>query len=77
MFRASRLLGPISASTHHDSSSIRHAPIKLPAQVRKSHENDLNPPKIARRDDNITQLKLLTAPNQSREERPKNESAGK
>lgn len=45
--------------------------------MRKAYENDHNQAKIARKDDNNTLLKLISAPNQSREEGQKNVSTGK
>jgi hypothetical protein len=69
VFRASRMLAPISASTHHDSSTIRHQSTRLPLKLRKSHENDLNQHKITRKDDDHTQTKHVPSPNPPQEEK--------
>ena len=45
VFRASRLLAPINASSHQESSTVRsqqHAS-KLPVKLRKPHEYDFSP----------------------------------
>ena len=64
------MLAPIATSTHHDSSSVRHQPLKLPVKLRKSHESDLNVHKISRKDENNAQTKHLLSPNPVQEEKP-------
>lgn len=65
------MLAPISTSTHHDSSNIRHQSTKLPVKSRKSHENDLNQHKTTQKDHGHTQSKHLPSPNPPQEEKPK------
>lgn len=63
VFRASRLLAPITSSSYQDYLAARtqqHYSIKLPIKLRKSHDIDSNQYKLTRKDTDPPSIHVLT-----------------